>query len=231
MNVWAPDTSGIYFSLRSQPEESQQRERICVCSGGSYPLIEFFGREQSTQEPEFVEVILAEWDSKSGKIIEEFAPQRACLSIWDDGVSELEIHPKTPSLLSNFQDRQGKYSSSFFFIIKIMTSDTQGGYEILDVVTTTTFRTVSHSKLCPVTRRGRAGHRPSRREKVCRDRSPVRLRKRVKSESSQGSMGRGAENNYESFESSLSSIRSFESPMTFEDFGVDDSIGLPLELF
>jgi hypothetical protein len=220
MNVWVPNTSGIYFSLQTQPEQTQQRERICVCSGGSYPLIEFFGIEETKQKPEFVEVILAGWDATLVKIIEEPIPTRACISIWDEGATTLEIHPKTPSLLSNFQDYRRGCATSFFFIIKIMTSDDQEGYKIMDVITTTTFRTVSHSKLCPVTRRSRGRHRSTRKEKFSesRDRSPIRLRKRF---------------GEKFIESENRESRSFEriGETTLENFGVDDSIGLPLELF
>lgn len=230
MNVWSPDVPGIFFSLQSQPEETQQRERICVCSGGNYPIVEFSHEEETKQKPEFVEVILVGWNATLGRITERPTPKKMCLTIWNDGASVLEIHPKTPSLLSNFQDHREKCASGFFFIIKIMTSDDQEGYKIMDVITTKTFRTVSHSKLCPVTHRGRSRRRPARREKFSesRDRSPVRLRKRiVGSESSLDLIERIEENDIQSFESPAT----FENSLRFEDFGVDNSIGLPLELF
>ena len=174
----APGLRGKYFSIVFQPLELQQRDRICVCFEGSYPLIKFFGKNECLQRPEFIEIFLVKWDSDFDRTIDEELPlARVYIADWGEHTLSLEVKPKTPLELSNKLDQKGIYSSCFFYVIKIMTFDMKGGYDLLDSITTTTFRTVSHSKMCAVSRRGRRVIKKVtlRKKKVShRDDSPLR---------------------------------------------------------
>lgn len=155
----APNTSGKFFTIVSQPYSKQQKDRICVCFDGEYIRLEF--GNLGKLKPEFLEVLTITWDEEGQEPLSKKFP-RAWICDWPKKSSDFffgksvcyfTIKPKTPEISTNDVNRKKDSDSSFFFVIRVMISNGSGGYLTADEITTSTFKTVSHSKMCDIVKR------------------------------------------------------------------------------
>jgi len=146
-----PEHQGHYFALAVPLAENQQRERIAICPPSSYPVLVM--KRDSPQPPNLV---VTDVRSHNCSPLGSFR-QQSSVDAWPGECKELELHPKTPELLSNNLDKDADQSigaTSFFFHFKIFFwNEKSGSYQLLDELTSSAFRTVSHSKLCDSKRR------------------------------------------------------------------------------
>jgi hypothetical protein len=145
-----PNLEGQFFRLETGLAENQQRERIAICPPSSYPNLVY-----SLTPPRTPHLVVT--DVLSWRASELNLRQQVTVDAWPPGAESLEVHPKTPELLSNNVDKQADadgVETGFFFHFKIFTfSEESNSYELLDEFTSAAFRTVSHSKLCDAKRR------------------------------------------------------------------------------
>lgn len=145
-----PNMDGQFFRLETGLAENQQRERIAICPPSSYPNLVY-----SLTPPRTPHLVVT--DVLSWRAAELNLRQQVTVDAWPQGAESLEVHPKTPELLSNNVDKQADadgVETGFFFHFKIFTYlEESNSYELLDEFTSAAFRTVSHSKLCDAKRR------------------------------------------------------------------------------
>lgn len=147
-----PDRSGLHFVLETPVAANQQRERIAICPPSSYIRL-VWRSGPPPHSPDLVVTEIRSW----GCPPEYSFHQQATIDSWPFTAQSLEVRPKTPDLLSNNVDKDCELptgETGFFFHFKIFSFDaTACSYRLLDEVTSSVFRTVSHSKLCDSKRR------------------------------------------------------------------------------
>jgi hypothetical protein len=141
-----PNMQGTHFALAMPLVANQQRERIAICPESQYPLLVLTGTLPDTDCIVVAHAI--------GYNTEDQIQVQASLNSWPPNATQLEIRAKTPDLLSNTLDLGSHGATAFYFVFKIyaFVPDTLS-YIFYDQVTSNTFRTVSHSKLCDIKRR------------------------------------------------------------------------------
>lgn len=162
-NLIEPNCEGLYFVLAEPVVEKQQRERIIICSQSKYPHL--FAKRCAPRPARLVEtdILPYDWDPS-------FRHQPERVTVWPEGQLTVELQPKSPKLLSsNIDHEHGKMSGStgFYLHFKIFTFDEKTrSYQLLDELTSSVFRTISHSKLATITRRANPKVKKGRRPKV-----------------------------------------------------------------
>jgi len=146
--VIKPDKlSGDYFQLQTKLATTQQRERITICPEGNYPCL--LGLKSLNNVIIIIDIIT--WNIVNSTILDI---SRAGVDTWDF-CSSKKTHIKTPDKLSNQLDdihECEKGTVQFFFHWKFY-FENKNNVTLFDDITSNLFRTVSHSKMCNITRR------------------------------------------------------------------------------
>ena len=140
-----------HFRFERQPASTQQRERIIIDNSTNY--LQLVIQKKPSKPPHLVIADLRTHNCADPRAF----VQQVAMQSWPWGSRSVELHIKTTNHLSNNLDQEpineGE-ETGFFVHVRLYTFDAAtNSYQFLDELSTSTFRTVSHSKLCSRTRR------------------------------------------------------------------------------
>jgi len=160
----APSWDGCLFSI-PRVDPLQQRNRITIAERPRSSYLRLVQR-MPTLEAATIKAHLYLWRGRRAECL----AADCCTVGWAADCAELELHLKTPDLLSSRLDEEqaaADGATSFFYHVELFRRDAASRNLVLcDEATSTAFRTVSHSKQCDNKRRP-GGRKPStKRTKV-----------------------------------------------------------------
>lgn len=146
-----PDHSSSHFQFEQQPSSNQQRDRIIIDDYSEYLALRCLMKPARK-----VAMVVADLRTYNCCEQNTFSHQVA-LQEWPPGACLVELHLKTTNHLSNNLDQMridDDHLTGFFIHVRFYSFD-EGthSYQFLDEISSSPFRTVSHSKLCTTKRR------------------------------------------------------------------------------